>query len=179
MPRASRDSIMAKKAREKSIVTKQTAMIELQAKADDIEARQKAFSDALLEGHSKADAARAAGYHPSHVDKVLRTEEVQMYLADARQEMRDISTIKRIDVLNIFMEAVDMARTLADPAQMINGAKEIGKMLGYYEPEKLDITVSMDSNVLASKMRQMTDDELYALAAKKAKPVDGEVISDV
>lgn len=166
MPRASRDSIMAKKAREKSIVTKQ----------EEIQAKQKAFADAMLEGNSKADAARAAGYHPNQVDRVMRTEEVQLYLAEARQEMRDISTIKRIDVLNIFMEAVEMARTLADPAQMINGAKEIGKMLGYYEPEKVDITVSMDTNVLASKMRQMTDAELYDLAAKKAKQIDGEVV---
>lgn len=166
MPRASRDSIMAKQAREKSVVTRQ----------EEVRRQHEIFTNAIMEGHNQVDAARAAGYHPSTATSVMRNEEVQLMLAEARKEITDISTIKRIDVLNVFLDAIEMARTLADPAQMINGAKEVGKMLGFYEPEKVDIKLSMDSNVLAAKMRQMTDDELYELAAKKAKTVDGEVI---
>lgn len=97
-------------------------------------------------------------------------------LAEARAEMTNISTMKRIDVMNLFIEAIDMARTLADPAQMINGADKIAKMMGYYAPEVKKIELTTDQNVLQSKFRQMTDEELFEIAAGNAKVIDGEVL---
>lgn len=96
-------------------------------------------------------------------------------LAEARAEVEDLTTIKRLDVLNIFMEAIDMARTLADPGQMINGADKVAKMMGYYAPEKKLVELSVGQNVLQAKFQQMTDEELLEIAAGRAKVVDGEV----
>ena len=96
-------------------------------------------------------------------------------LHKARTEIEDISKIRRIDVLNMFLDAVEMARTLADPGQMINGADKIAKFLGYYEPERIEITHLTDKNVLASKLKGMSDEELYAIASQKAKVIEGEV----
>ena len=141
-----------------------------------IDERRRIVADALLEGHSQSDALRAAGYHPTNADNVMRQEDVQQYLAEARAELQDISTIKRIDVINVMLEAIDMARTLADPAQMINGAKEVGKMLGFYEPERIDITVSGSATAMAAKFKQLSDEELYKIASKKAKVIEGEVV---
>ena len=139
--------------------------------------KQKVFADLILEGKSKSVAARAAGYHPSNVDNVMRQEEVQHYLDEARKELTDLATIKRVDVLNIFMEAIDMARTLADPSQMINGADKVAKMMGYYAPETLKLEVEQNSKSLANKFRQLSDAELYEIAANRAKVVDGEVVN--
>lgn len=141
-----------------------------------IDEKRKIVADALLEGHSQSDALRAAGYHPSNAANVMRQEDVQRYLAEARSELRDISTIKRIDVINVMLEAIDMARTLADPAQMINGAKEVGKMLGFYEPERIEIVPGGSAAAMAAKFKQLSDDQLYEIAAKKAKVIEGEVI---
>ena len=138
--------------------------------------KQKVFADLILEGKSKSVAARAAGYHPSNVDNVMRQEEVQHYLDEARKELTDLATIKRVDVLNIFMEAIDMARTLADPSQMINGADKVAKMMGYYAPETLKLEVEQNSKSLANKFRQLSDAELYEIAANRAKVIDGEVV---
>lgn len=138
--------------------------------------KQKVFADLILEGKSKSVAARAAGYHPSNVDNVMRQEEVQHYLEEARKELTDVSSLKRVDVLNIFMEAIDMARTLADPSQMINGADKVAKMMGYYAPETLKLEVEQNSKSLANKFRQLSDAELYEIAANRAKVVDGEVV---
>ena len=85
--------------------------------------KRKTLADALLAGHSKADAARAAGYHPSNAAQVMRQEDVQAYLAEARSEISSLTTIKRLDVLNVFLEAIHMARNLGDPAQIIAGAR--------------------------------------------------------
>lgn len=142
-----------------------------------LDEKRKVFSDTLLETGNKALSARAAGYHPSNVDNVMREEDVQRYLEEARAEITDISTLKRIDVLNIFMDAISMARVMADPAQMINGADKIAKMMGYYAPETLKLEVENNSKALTNKFRQLSDAELYEIAASRATLVDGEVIS--
>lgn len=142
-----------------------------------IEDQQKLFADMLSEGKSKAEAARVAGYHPSNVDTVMRQEEVQMYLQEARQEIQDVSTLRRVDVLNLFLEAIDMARIQADPSQMINGADKVAKMMGYYAPETLRLEVEQNSKSLQNKFRQLSDAELYEIAAGKAKVIEGEVLS--
>lgn len=173
MAKASRDSIVtgaARKrvtsAREKSVVTKQ----------EEMKAKHMALVQAKMEGASDSDAMRAAGYHPSNASNVMREEEVQIALAKARSEMSDISTLKRIDVLNIFVEAIEMARTLADPANMINGADKIAKVMGYYAPETKRIELTGSQEVFSSKLRQMSDADLLEIAAGRATVIEGEVI---
>jgi phage terminase small subunit len=170
MPKASRDKMIAKTAREKSIVTKQ----------EEIKAKHEAFANAIAEGASESDAARAAGYHPTSAPRVMRNEEVQQMLAVARQETTNLSTIKRLDVLNIFIDAIEMARTMADPANMINGADKVCKMMGYYEAEKVDIRVTHDTAVFNSKLKQLSDAELMELAAGNRSAIEGacEVVSE-
>lgn len=143
-----------------------------------IEEQRKVFADVLMETGNKSKAARAAGYHPSNADNVMRGEDVQQYLQDARGQIEDVSTLRRVDVLNIFMEAIDMARTLADPAQMINGADKVAKMMGYYAPETLKLEVEQNSKALSNKFRALSDAELYEIAAGRAKVIDGEVIGN-
>ena len=168
MAKISRDVAITKQQREKSIVTKR----------EEIVAKQQAFADAIVTGHTQADAARAAGYHPATASNVMRQEEIQLLVNEARSELRSVSSIKRLDVLDIFIEAIDMARTLADPAQMINGAREVGRMMGFYEPETIKIDMTMNHNVMATKFKAMTDEELYEIASQKAKQVTGEVINE-
>lgn len=144
----------------------------------EIDEKRKVFSDALLEGHNKSDALRAAGYHPVSADRVMRNEDVKQYLAEARSEIEDITTIKRLDVLNIFIEAIDMARTLADPSQMINGADKVAKMMGYYAPETHLVALTTDQAALSSKLKQLTDQELLQIASGHAKVIEGEVVAE-
>ena len=145
-------------------------------KASAVNPRHKQVVDAIMEGATESDALRAGGYHPVGGRNVMRKEEVQDMLAEARAEVEDLTTIKRLDVLDIFMEAIDMARTLADPGQMINGADKVAKMMGYYAPEKKLVELSVGQNVLQAKFQQMTDEELLEIAAGRAKVVDGEVL---
>lgn len=165
MPKASRDKMVAKTAREKSIVTKQ----------EEIRLKHQTFADAIAEGASDSDAARAAGYHPTSAPSVMRNEEVRTMVAKAREETTNLSTISRLDVMTIVLDAVEMARTMADPANMINGADKLAKMMGYYAPETKRIELSMDQKVLDSKLKQLTDAELMELASGKARVIDGEV----
>ena len=140
-----------------------------------LDERRKLMADLIMQGVPKSQAYKAAGYDPATAKAVMRSEDVVRYIQDARAQLVDISTIKRADVLNIYLEAVDMARMLSDPAQMINGADKISKLMGYYEPEVIKVEVQGQNN-LAKRITTMTDEELYALAASKARLVDGEVV---
>ena len=153
-------------------------MSEKRPKSVVIEEKRKVFADAILTGHNQSDAARAAGYHPSQARNVMREEDVQVYIEQARSEVSDLSTLKRLDVVNIVMDAIDMARTLADPAQMINGADKLAKMMGYYAPETIKLEVDGNHKALAAKFKALTDSELLEIAAGRAKVVEGEVIND-
>lgn len=150
--------------------------IDKKRKPSAVNERHKKVVDAVMEGHPETEAMRAAGYHPSNAKQVMRQDEVQELLAEARAEVTDLTTIKRLDVLNMFMEAINMARILADPGQMINGADKIAKMMGYYAPETKRIELSVGQNALQAKFQQMTDDELLEIAAGRARVIDGEVL---
>lgn len=130
--------------------------------------RHRIVANAIMEGHSESDALRAAGYNPNNAANVIRHESVQDMLKEARAQVEDLTTIKRLDVLNIFMEAIDMARIQADPANMINGADKVAKMMGYYAPETKLVALTTDQNVLKSKLRALSDDDLYRLAMGEA-----------
>lgn len=134
--------------------------------------KQERFADRILQGHSAHDAARAAGYHPSQASKVMRQEDIQALIAKGRNELSSVTTIRRLDVMNMFLEAIDMARTLADPGQMINGADKIAKMMGYYAPETKRIELTGDQKVFSSKLRALTDAELYEIAHGNATASD-------
>lgn len=71
-------------------------------------------------------------------------------------------------------EAYDMARTAAEPASMVSAAKEIGKMLGFYEPETIRVQLTANQSSLQAKFMVMSDEELLEMAQGKASVVEGE-----
>lgn len=133
-------------------------------------------NDALVEGvmlgETVAAAARRAGVTGSTALNRLRSEDVKSKLRTARNEIENAVTIRRLDVLNVFLEAIDMARTISDPSQMINGADKIAKMMGFYEPEEIKVDVSVNYEGALRKIRELSDVELLELA-------EGRVIENV
>ena len=106
----------------------------------------------------------------------MKEEAVKAIIARARAEIEDITTIRRVDVLTWFIGAIDMARTMADPANMVNGADKVAKMLGYYAPETKRLELTLNQEALSTKLRALSDAELMDLAASSAKVIPGEVV---
>lgn len=128
--------------------------------------KQEAFKEAVLDGMTPAQAAEAAGYsHPSTAGQVLMAPDVKRALAEARNELSSAAQITRGDMLAVMMDAIDMARLLADPQSMIKGASEVSKMLGFYAPEVKKVELSMSQARVRSKLISMTDEELLLMAS--------------
>ena len=73
---------------------------------------QAAFVDATLLGKDPEKAAAIAGYaNPdASVGKIIKSESVQVALRQARDELSSAAQISRADVLDGFMEAINLAR---------------------------------------------------------------------
>lgn len=128
--------------------------------------KQEAFKEAVLDGMTPAQAAEAAGYsHPAAGSAVMRAPDVKRALAEARNELSSAAQITRGDMLAVMMDAIDMARLLADPQSMIKGAAEISKMLGFYAPEVKKVELSVGQARVRSKLISMTDEELLLMAS--------------
>ncbi len=135
---------------------------------------QAAFVDATLLGKDPERAAAIAGYADpkAHGPNVAKSESVQVALRQARDELSSAAQISRADVLDGFMEAINLARLSADPQAMIKGWTEVGKMLGYYAPEVKKLEITDNQKRLQSKFEAMSDEDLMKVIEGEASVVD-------
>ncbi len=136
---------------------------------------QKRLVDAKMEGMSTNAALKAAGYSENSIASA-RSEAVRLALAEARQEVRSASTLTRLDIIDGIMDAIQLARTAADPGAMINGYDKLAKIIGAYEPQVHKIELSENGARLLKKMEAMSREELLAISEGSARVIDGEFV---
>ncbi len=125
--------------------------------------QQEHLVDGLLSGKSKSQAARDAGFSTS---VPAGSRAVQSVLDEARAALASATNIRKQDVVNGVLEAIDRARAGGEPATEIKGWTEIAKMLGYYAPEVKKIQLSLDQGRMKSKFEALSDEELMEIASK-------------
>lgn len=126
---------------------------------------QAQYVEGVLDGKPRAKAAEEAGYaQPNKVAAMIeRSEAVRLAIQEGRNELSSVAQMKRADVLLIFMDAINLARIAGDPTAMVAGAREVGKMLGLYAPEKKEIELTLGQARLRSVYEGMTDEELLSV----------------
>lgn len=135
--------------------------------------KQDAYVQARLDGKGKRAAAREAGYALSPT-AIEQSEDVKAAIAAARSELSDAAQIRRADVIGMFQEAYTMAKLASEPASMVSAAKEIGKMLGLYEPETIKLALDHNQSSLQRKLLTLSDSELLEIANGQGQVIDGE-----
>lgn len=91
----------------------------------------------------------------------------------AKKALRGAMQITREDIVHGYMEAVQMAKQLADPLTMIVGYEKTAKLLGLEAPQRVDINVSASIEVAQARVKTMSDADLVqALGASNV--VDAE-----
>lgn len=77
-----------------------------------------------------------------------------------KRELRGNMAITKEDVIAGFKDGIDMARIMADSKAMVAGWKEIGELLGYYAPQKVDVNLNTSVEVLQKTIRTIPTEEL-------------------
>lgn len=119
------------------------------------------FAKNWAAGESIASAALRAGYSQESVGyrlirmpNVIKVYEREKALYEAACQMT------RKKVMDMQLEAFQMAKLMAEPSSMVSAAREIGRMCGYYEPVKHQIDVNVKGEVTVRQLNNMSDADL-------------------
>lgn len=142
-------------------------------------AKQRLFVQFHVEQRmTPSAAARMAGYTGASMGQtawqLMRHPKIQKAIAELREEYAIASRMTKQQVIDGFMEAINMGRVMSDPVAMISGWREIGKMCGFYEPTKTKVEVSVEGKVLIERLNTMSDAELLQLAGGDKSVLEGE-----
>lgn len=137
-------------------------------------ARQEKFVDRYALCGNAAEAARLAGYSEKTA-RVIGTENltkpaVKAALQARQQAFQAELGVTKQDVISCILSAIQMGREQQNPGVMIQGCVQLGKLLGFYEPEVVQVGFSPESSLLKAKFAAMTDEELIAIAAGQIRP---------
>jgi hypothetical protein len=73
------------------------------------------------------------------------------------------ANMNRKTVLNGMLRAIEIAEDLSQPSSMISGWKEVARMCGYYEPERREILLSVESKNLLEQIQTLPKAKLLEL----------------
>ena len=97
----------------------------------------------------------------------------RMALQKEENRMQAATNMTRRYVMRGLLEAIDMARDQRKPAQMIAGWREVGRMCGFYEPERRELRISVESKEFLDNLRTLPRHKLLEMMNEE-EVVDGE-----
>lgn len=138
--------------------------------------KQKMFVDGLLRGQTQTIAARSAGYSDPSIaaNRLLKMSKIHEGLAYLQRKYEKSSQMTRKKVMDGLLEAIDMAKLQAEPATMVNGWREIGRMCGYYAAEKRVIDINITARRAVDQLETLSDAELLEMIDKDSDMIEGE-----
>lgn len=127
--------------------------------------KQKLFIRLVASGETIISATERAGYQnsPTYGYRLIKQPNARALLDQEKAKYEASVQMTRKKVMDGLLESIEMAKLAGEPASMIAGWREVGKMCGYYEPvtRKLDITVN--GNVVMDRINRLSDQELLDL----------------
>lgn len=135
---------------------------------------QAIYADKITNGETERKSAILAGYadRDTGVPSPAKSEVVKEEIARIRTEVINQTGVKKEAIVELFMEAANMARIMADPMGMVAAGREVGKMLGFYAPETKKILTGVDKEQLKKVLKDLSDEQLYEM--KQGRIIDGE-----
>lgn len=139
---------------------------------------QKSFVKFWAQGDSIPGACLRAGYADDGLAyRLARQPNVLALKAKYEAMYEEASQMTRKKVMDGLLEAVEMAKLMAEPATMISGWREVGKMCGYFAPVEHKVKIDVTGNVVIDRMNNMSDAELLKIissGAQTAMPMLGD-----
>jgi phage terminase small subunit len=129
--------------------------------------QEEQFCQNLMLGMNQTQAVRNANFTTSnpgvYANQLIRKPNVVKRLAELRVEAQREFEITREEVLEGLKSAIADAKLQADPTAQISGWREIGKMLGYYAPERKQIEISESEEAFHKRLESMDTEDLLKL----------------
>lgn len=130
--------------------------------------KQKLFVQFWAQGESILSASAKAGYNDSgtYAYRLVQQPNVLALKSKYEAEYRQSVMMDRQQVMEGLKESIDMAKLMSEPATMIAGWREIGKLCGFYAPVEQKIKIDVSGDVTMRTLNQLSDAELLELIQK-------------
>jgi len=142
----------------------------------------KRFIQNVALGMTQTQAARSAGYAFPTVEghQLMKRPEVVAAIREEQGKYEHKANMSRKKVMDGLLEAVDIARTMSEPASMVAAWREVAKICGYYAPETKQINLSINGAVQVSQIENMSDEELVKaiLEGESVRVEDDDTVSE-
>jgi phage terminase small subunit len=140
--------------------------------------QQRIFVEAIVKGQVPNLAARKAGYKWPDTDcyRCLKVPKIGAAIRFLHARYAQAAQMTRKKVMDGLLEAIELAKIQAEPATMVAGWREIGKMCGYYAPEVRKIDISITSRRVVEQLETLTDDELLKMVDDNAVQIEGQAV---
>ena len=142
--------------------------------------KQKKFVSEWAKGETILSASHRAGYSDGGTMAYRLAKDpavLKIYHAE-KALYAESCQITRKQVMEGLLEAIEMAKLVNEPASMISGWREVGKMCGFYEPVKRTIDVNIQGDVTVKRLERMSDADLLKLVRGEVEDVVFEEIAD-
>lgn len=138
--------------------------------------KQKLFVKYWAEGETILSASERAGYADggTYAYRMVRMPNILKLYEREKKLYEEAAQMTRKKVMDMHLEAFEMAKLLSEPATMVAAAREVGKMCGYYEPVTKKIDVNITGNVIHQRLNKLSDAELLKMITS---PVLEEVLN--
>lgn len=135
---------------------------------------QKDFVREWAKGESILSASTRAGYHDSgtYAYRMVRMPNILRLYNEEKAKYEEAAGMTRKKVMDGLMEGIEMAKLLGEPASVISGWREVGKMCGYYEPVRRKLDITVNGNVVMERMNRLSDAELLKMIEEGVNEVE-------
>ncbi len=137
--------------------------------ASNLTPRQTRFVEEFVLNGSGAEAARRAGYSERTARAIacelLTKPDAQEAVRSAQARTAAAFDVTRQGVIAGILEAIEMARMMADPAAMLAGYRDLARMCGFNGPEVHRVVVNPGASAVLARLAAMPDEELAALVS--------------
>lgn len=133
--------------------------------------KQQQFVMFWAQGESIPNAALKAGYcdKGTIAYRLVKMPNVLKLKHEFEAKWEADNQMSRQKVMNGMLEAIEMAKLMAEPASMIAGWREIGKLCGYYAPVEHKVKMDITGNIVLDKMNSLSDAELLKIISGGGK----------
>lgn len=150
--------------RSTAIETTTMAMAALVPEDKALTEMQKLFVKYWVEGDNIGNAMRRAGYNEqmSYGYRMAKMPNILKAKAAYHVLFTEASQMTKKRVMDMLLEAYDMAKMTSEPATMVSAAREVGKLCGFYEPTRVKLDVNVTGGAI-DRLNRLSDEELLKL----------------
>ena len=141
--------------------------------------KQKLFVEHWAKGDSLPNACLRAGYSDDGMAyRLIKMPNILKLKAEYEAKYEADAQMSRKKVMDGFLEAIDMAKLMAEPATMISGWTAVAKMCGYMAPIEHKMKVDVTGNVTMQKLTAMSDAELLEMIERGPRNDGAQLLTD-